>query len=49
MTDENIVEAPQPVVDVANVGDWNKLLESATTDPEGFWEAEAQKLEWTKP
>ena len=49
MTDENIVEAPQPVVDVANVGDWNKLLESATTDPEGFWEAEAQELEWSKP
>ncbi|WCC80660.1 acetate--CoA ligase [Cutibacterium equinum] len=49
MTDETIVDPPQPVVDVANVGDWNTLLESAVADPEGFWEAEAQELEWSKP
>jgi acetyl-CoA synthetase len=46
---EGEVFYPSPeVVANARVKDWDAMARKALEDPDGFWAAEAQELEWTK-
>ena len=36
------------VVDQARLKDWDEMAEKARKDPQAFWAAEAEELEWFK-
>ncbi|WP_130865160.1 acetate--CoA ligase [Acidipropionibacterium timonense] len=49
MSDNEVFEPAQEIVDEAWVSDWQALEEQAKADPAGYWQDRAHELEWSQP